>query len=213
MHLTDRALPVRALTIGAGILLLSASESLHAQPAMTTLNKSDCSSMLSALQAHGPNEGLREKLQLFGQFVGSWDLTINYFAANGTLIRTVAGEWHFEWVLEGRAIQDVWITPPRSARAGTSDEGYGTTLRFCDPKIDAWRSTWIGPNKGVVLPFIARQQGSEIVLEGSFEEGVSTRWIFSEITPRSFHWRSVFSRDGWKTLTLDQEMLAKRMAP
>ena len=64
---------------------------------------------------------------------------------------------------------------------------WGTTLRFYDPAIDAWRSTWIGPRKHVVMPFLARQVGDEIVLEGSFQEGSLTRWIFSDVTPATFH--------------------------
>jgi hypothetical protein len=39
----------------------------------------------------------------------------------------------------------------------------------------------IGPVKGYVLPFIARQIGDEIVLEGN-ESGKSRKWIFSDIT-------------------------------
>jgi hypothetical protein len=85
-------------------------------------------------------------------------------------------------------------------------------VRFYDPAIDAWRSTWIGPVRGVVMPFIGRQVGDEIVLEGSFEPGASTRWIFSEITARAFHWRAEESRDGWQTRRLQQEMNARRRA-
>jgi len=66
--------------------------------------------------------------------------------------------------LGGRAIQDVWIEC--AATDASSDSGdWGTTLRPYDHKIDAWRSTWIGLNHGVVMPFIARQIGDEIVLE------------------------------------------------
>jgi hypothetical protein len=124
----------------------------------------------------------------------------------------VQGEWHFGWVLEGRAIQDVWIAPKRSLRAeskGMSGE-YGATVRFYDPKIDAWRSTWIGPAKGYVLPFIARQIGEEIVLEGNFESGKSRKWIFSDITSESFKWRAIESDDGWLTQQKVQEMSARR---
>ena len=165
-------------------------------------------SVLTARQAHPAHA---DKLHLFGQFVGAWDVDITNYPADGPA-RQIAGEWHFAWVLDGRAIEDVWIAPRRSLRKpGTEDGGeYGATLRFYDPKIDAWRSTWHGPARGVVMPFIGRQVGKEIVLEGSFEPGVATRWIFSDITDRTFHWRSVESRDGWRTERMDQKMVAAR---
>jgi hypothetical protein len=90
---------------------------------------------------------------------------------------------------------------------------YGATLRFYDPKIDAWRSTWIGPVKGYVLPFIAHEIGDEIVLEGNFESGKSRKWIFSDITNESFKWRAVESDDGWLTQQKVQEMSARRKRP
>jgi hypothetical protein len=58
---------------------------------------------------------------------------------------------------------------------------------------------------------VKREKGiDEIVLEGSFEEGVTTRWIFSDITPDSFSWRNVDSADGGDTWTLKQEMKGRR---
>jgi hypothetical protein len=86
----------------------------------------------------------------------------------------------------------------------------GATLRFYDPKIDAWKSTWIGPARGWVLPFIARQINDEIVLEGDFAPDASRKWIFSEITVDSFHWRAIESSDGWLTFRKVQEMFARR---
>lgn len=170
--------------------------------------------MLTALAAPGPDPQWAAELQLFGQFVGSWDVDIVYHQPDGTE-RRVDGEWHFGWVLEGRAIQDVWIAPRRTLRhaGGAAPAGdYGATLRFYDPEMKAWRSTWIGPVRRVVMPFIARPVGDEIVLEGSFEPGVATRWIFSEVTPTTFRWRAVESRDGWKTETLRQEMRGRRQS-
>lgn len=150
--------------------------------------------------AEGPDPELADELALFGQFVGSWDLEIDYHDPE----RHLTGEWHFAWALGGRAVQDVWIAP---------GEDWGTTLRFYDPALGAWRSTWIGPRKGLVLPFVARPVGGEIVLEGSFAEHALTRWIFSEITPAAFRWRAVESADGGATWTLVQEMRAvKRQA-
>lgn len=169
--------------------------------------------MLGALGAPGPHPKWAEKLNLFGQFVGAWDVSITYYPPEGGEQR-MEGKWLFGWALEGRAVQDVWIAHRRSLRTGSEETPteFGTTVRFYDPAIDAWRSTWIGPVRGVVMPFIGRQVGDEIVLEGSFEPGASTRWIFSEITARAFHWRAEESRDGWQTRRLQQEMKARRRA-
>jgi hypothetical protein len=119
----------------------------------------------------------------------------------------------FAWALGGRAIQDVWIAPSRAERANGRDGEWGTTLRFYDETIDAWRSTWIGPHNRVVMPFLGRAVEDEIILEGSFEEGVRTRWIFSEVTADSFSWRAVDSNDDGATWNLLQEMKARRRSP
>ena len=158
-----------------------------------------------------PLPELAEKLQLFGQFVGSWDAEVINYKSDGTA-QTVEAEWHFGWVLEGRAIQDVWVAPKRDLRSSMPNAlgDYGATLRFYDPKIDAWRSTWIGPVKGFVIPFIARQIDDEIVLEGRLETGIQMKWIFSEITKDSFRWRSVESNDDWTTKRKVQEMFCRR---
>jgi hypothetical protein len=82
---------------------------------------------------------------LFGRFVGSGHIEVTWYQ-DGIVTRRAQGEWHFAWVLEGRAVQDVCVVPPRAERPHEIDRyEHGTTLRFYDPRIDAWRSTWIGP--------------------------------------------------------------------
>jgi hypothetical protein len=76
--------------------------------------------------------------------------------------------------------------------------------------MDAWHSIWISPKYGVIQTFVARRVGDEIVLEGQTEEGHPERWIFSEITPNSFRWRSVESHDNEKTWKLTEEMRVHR---
>ena len=83
--------------------------------------------------------------------------------------------------------------PPRSLRAKASSAGnyeYGTTVRFYDAELGAWRSTWMGPMRKLVLPFVARRIDDEIVLETRREDGTRMRWIFSEVTSSGFRWRS-----------------------
>lgn len=169
----------------------------------------DTDSMFDALRADGPHPDAASELMLFGQFVGAWDLRVTNIPPNGPRSE-VEGEVHFAWALEGRAVVDVWIAPRRSQRNGYGIGFYGTTVRFFDPKIDAWRSTWIAPGSGAVMPFIGRLVEDEIVLEGRFTEGTRTRWIFSEIVPARFHWRAVESQDGGATWTTVQEMDARR---
>ncbi len=52
----------------------------------------------------------------------------------------------------------------------------------------------------------------EIILEGSFTPGGRTRWIFSHMTPTSFHWRNLESSDDGATWRAVQEMDARRVS-
>jgi hypothetical protein len=158
-----------------------------------------------------------EKLKLYGQFVGSWEAEAQAFLPDGATRRHY---WQisFDWVLEGRAIQDVWITPPRhgahadqSERWGPFDNQYGTSLRVYDPKDDIWRVTWIDPCSDFRADLIGRAQGGDgIFQEGTGSNGMLLRWIFSDITRDSFRWRAEISTDtgaGWNKAI---DLLAKR---
>ncbi len=116
------------------------------------------------------------------------------------------GEWHFGWALEGRAIQDVWIVPPRGelrrGDAAANVNSCGTTLRVYDPRIDAWQMQWSDPVTQNFLQMIGRAQGDDIVQLGTRPDGKLMRWSFSEITPDSFHWRGEISADEGATWRL-----------
>jgi hypothetical protein len=164
----------------------------------------------AVLHAAGPAPDA--ELTLFGQFVGSWALTWTGWAADGSVTRQV-GELHFGWVLGGRAVQDVWRVPndEAAARANPSIAFHGSTIRFYDPTLQAWRSTWIEPINGRVRRFTGRPDDEGIVLT-SDEDSPILRWRFRDITPTSFRWTSESSPDGdeWR---LDEEMLATRQTP
>lgn len=155
---------------------------------------------VASLVASGPHPQIASSNQIFAPFVGSWDLLVSWFDENGRLTRQQAGEWHFSWVLEGRAIQDIWIVPPRTVRHEASDlYEYGASMRFFDPAIDAWRSTWIGPMHGLVRTFIAKRFGDRVVLETTEGTEPRMRWSFSDIAPHSFNWSNeVWEHDCWR---------------
>jgi hypothetical protein len=167
--------------------------------------------LIEALHTAAPDPSLAAKLALFGRFVGSWDLDWSGRDAAGRPL-SARGELHFGWVLGGRAIQDVWIVPGR----GQPGEGepphafHGSTLRFYDPAIDAWRSTWIEPVNGRVRRFIGRPDGDDIVLLSS-EDAPQFRWRFSGIGADAFRWSAEHSDDGVVWMP-DDAMRATRRA-
>lgn len=153
------------------------------------------------------------KMDLYGRFVGSWDLEVTRWLDDGRE-RKRQGEWHFGWVLEGRAIQDVWIVPRRGQRPGdaaTNQFAYGTTLRVYDPRIDAWHIQWTEPVLQVYLSMIGRAEGSDIVQLGRDQDGNDVRWSFRDITPNSFLWRGEVSQDGGGSWRKVVEFTAKRV--
>ncbi len=159
-----------------------------------------------ALHAAGPSGRYADELMLFGRFVGSWALV--WFGPESA---TAIGELHFGWVLGGRAVQDVWIVPG----PGQPGEGHpplafhGSTLRFYDAGIGAWRSTWIEPINGRVRRFIGREDGEDIVLL-SDEEEPQLRWRFTDIRPDSFTWLGEISYGAGTSWTLEERMHASR---
>jgi len=162
---------------------------------------------IDGLLADGPSAEMKEHLMLFGQFVGDWDiLEDRYLQPDGTWVKS-RGELHWGWILGGRAVQDVWMTIDEKTQRPIPD---GTTVRFYDPKIEAWRSIWISPTQRAVKTFVARKIGDEIVLEGLNPEGYPVKWIFSEITPTSFRWHAEETHDNGKTWFLREEMQIRR---
>lgn len=165
---------------------------------------------IEGLAASGPLPELKEKLSLFGQFVGDWDIVeARYPRPDGTETRA-RGEIHVRWILEGRGVQDTFSTiDEETGRAIPA----GTTIRFYDPRLDAWQSVWISPRQGVVQSLVARRVKDEIVLEGTTADGKRPeRWTFSQIEPDSFKWRSEESHDGGTTWVLTEEMRVRRRA-
>ena len=164
--------------------------------------------MIEALRSAGPDPDHADALMLFGRFVGSWDVAGVLIEPDGSPSEH-RGEWHFGWVLEGRAVQDVLISPPRAPGRGASFE-CGTTIRFYDPHSGVWQVTYVSPVSRQVHRLVGRPSGDEIVQEGARPDGRPQRWTFSDITERSFRWRGEVSADGGRSWAVDEEMRARR---
>jgi hypothetical protein len=169
------------------------------KPAMEPVAK-PAASFIGALHADGPASDRADRMGLYGWLIGDWEMEATVHRDDGG-IHTGKGEIHFGWVLEGRAIQDVWILP---------GVFHGTTLRVYDPGLDAWHILWSDPLRQVYRRQIGRARGDDIVQDGQDDAGNAVRWSFSRITPRSFRWRGERSRDGGATWQLQAEFFARR---
>jgi len=170
--------------------------------------------LLAVLSAPGRSAEIDESADAYGWLVGSWDLEVLRYKAVDVSSRNIKGEVHFGWVLEGRAIQDVWIMPRISDRKLDSDRTnnmYGTTLRVWDPGTQAWRIRWINPVSGHEERQTGRKIGDEIVQIGARLDGTPTRWRFTDITPDSFSWIGEALEPDGETWKLEGEFRARRV--
>jgi len=162
--------------------------------------------MVSVLAASKPHPSLGDQAQVWDRFVGTWDCDFGFYLDDGS-VRRAAGELEFGWVLDGRALQDIWISYPKD---GTQERNIGTSIRYFDDKSRTWRVVFVSPAYGGMLIVQGGVEGKGIVLRGTDDEGAALRWSFNDIQADSFVWRGEKSRDGGKTWRLEEEHYMKR---
>jgi hypothetical protein len=110
-------------------------------------------------------------------------------------------------VLEGTAIQDVFICPSRKARIKDyqPDAAYATAVRMYNPNTEAWDILYT--ELGGATQLEGKREGNRIVQTEINEKNI--QWVFSEITTTSFRWQRMVKRpDGtWET---EAELFAVR---
>lgn len=175
---------------------------------MRRLNGSDQRhGCIKGLSSGAPDPAFSNELMLFGQFVGDWDivecLTLN---EEGKWTKS-SGELHWGWILDGRALQDVWMTTDPVIW------DKGTTIRFFDKEKGQWQSIWVSPGQGAVRKFEGTKIGEEIVLKTTDQESVIMKWVFYDIRRNSFGWRSEKSSDQGRTWKINEKMKIIRQEP
>ena len=148
---------------------------------------------LEALISKKKNDALPEEFDYFGKLIGNWK--INYVESNNPC--PIKGEWHFSWVLEGMAVQDVIILP---------DYEYGTSLRIYNPDTHAWDVAY--GYTGKIIRLEARKEGEMIVLTYTGDE--KRKWVFVKIEDNKFHWQNITVKDDgeWH---INAEIYAERI--
>jgi len=168
---------------------------------------------IKTLVASTPHPSTYEKLKPYELLIGDWDFDWVGHNPDGTTW-TVPGEWHFAWILEGRAIQDNWICPCIPLReTGKYPAGqYGTTIRFYDDKEDCLKVVWIGAVNTQInlfrVSFLDNRITQEEITVG--EKPTQARWVFRDITHDSFIWEAYQSNNKGLEWNLTQEVFARR---
>jgi hypothetical protein len=163
--------------------------------------------LTTALRATSPHPTLGDQAQVPGRLVGTWDVEYTTFAKDGTASQRT-GEFIVEWVMDGRAIQDLWIVHPSGTR---KEREVYTDLHWFDAKSRTWRSAFVDPEHGSVAKFTGGPVGDDrYVLETPDLGSKQTRWSFYDIRRDSFAVRGEASNDDGRTWKLESEYKMKR---
>lgn len=156
--------------------------------------------------APGALPSLEARLMTFGQFVGNWRFRSEVYSFDGTVKRG-EGTWKFRWIVNGRAIQDVWqLDSNRHGGRATDYKEIGTTIRLYDPKKNNWNVIWVAAVSLTVEQFTATVENGEITLQGRDADGILTQWRFVNIHRNSFEWLARTSLNEGLTWKLEQRM-------
>jgi hypothetical protein len=150
---------------------------------------------MTSILASAPADRHTAELRLFGQFTGAWRTDITYLPTDGSPPRRVVGEWEFSYALEGRAVIDVWRVPAPTEPCDDAQREVGLCVRIWDPRLRLWRFTFHSTATTTVIHMYARQVGPEIVLERAEGDRIE-RWVFHDLRPDAFSWRSEVSHHG-----------------
>ncbi|MDD7646332.1 MAG: hypothetical protein PUJ35_03695 [Ruminococcus bromii] len=137
-----------------------------------------------ALLSTARNPAMPEEYDWYAPMLGDWECV--YTEPDGS---RVEGEWYFRRALDGMAIEDVFIFPSRATRETNyrPDAEYGAAIRMYREGTGKYDMTYVCAGHTQRLEI--QKQGEEIVC--SVLKNPAERWIFSEITADSFHWRNV----------------------
>ncbi len=169
--------------------------------------------MFETLIAKGPVPENKDEMMLYGQFVGDWEGTCIFYES-GQVKHKTPMEVHFDWILEGRAIQDVWIAPSRKERMNSdylkNVNFYGTSIRIYNPHEDIWNIYWFKPESQDFMTMAGKKEGQNIVQTYSIGDDLIGQWIYTDIKKESLHWIAQESTDSGTTWELEQEFFLNR---
>jgi hypothetical protein len=208
MRTTDRYPVVVFVVLVTAIVLRGQGHGQEGTSGQTEggLAKSTREAMINVLRSADGNPSIGEEAKTFDRLVGTWDADFTFYRKDGSVSHK-KGELLFGWVMDGHAIQDLWIGYPTENQ---EERTIGTTIRFFDTTLKQWRVVFVNPQFNYVVTAQGGREGDRIVLHGQDTDGLPIRWTFSEMKPDSFHWQGEKSHDGGKTWKVEEDHHMKR---
>lgn len=139
----------------------------------------------------------------FAPLLGDW--RFDYSDARG---RKLKGEWFFRRVLEGMAIEDIFICPSRDTKEQNPqpDGEYGVAVRMYNAARHCYDMTYVCARYTRRLE-VRREQGKIVCTR---QDDPSRKWVFLRVTEDTFHWQNVsVLQDG--TWSVNCEVFATRI--
>lgn len=145
-----------------------------------------CQSHFGEINPAAPTE-----TKQFEPLLGSWQITDYQLQNNGDWKEGPGADWHWYSILDGFAIQDDWIAPPKALDIPESERQYGTNIRIFNPARQQWEMAWMSKKGQQLNTFTAVEKKGNLVMEGQFS-GNNSRITFFNITETTFQWKMEF---------------------
>ena len=176
----------------------------------STASASTASSTASATSAPAkPCTGA--EFRQFDFWIGDWDLVVRARSApTSDQWGEAKGHQHVESILAGCAIAEHFTAE------GPGTPWSGASYSSWQPKLGAWRQTWVDDSGGY-LAFRGSVEHGAMTLYGEPRDvggkRVQMRMVFQDVTASSLHWEWQRSDDDWATaapmITIDYRRSAR----
>ena len=153
----------------------------------------------NALIANTKHDIIPEELDYFGPLIGEW--SFRWHDNIGDKHESVTdGTWTFSRILEGRAVQDTFVTSKKNPETNKLEKEYGTTIRIYNPLHRNWDIFYGCTGEAVQL--VAEKENDQIVITCVTPIGFQMKWVFFDIQEDTFKWKNIRSTDHGKTWVL-----------
>jgi len=157
--------------------------------------------LAKVLQASQPEATLRQAAGAVDRLIGDWAVDYVDIAKDGKATRRT-GRFVVRWVLDGRAVQDVWIVDPTGSR---KEREIYTDVRYFDPKLRTWKAVFFDPEHDSTASFTGEIGGDGLIMHTPDLGAADSRWSFVDARADSMVFRDEASDDGGKSWRLRSE--------